>query len=244
MVKKTIRLNLDDLWLVLGVPAAAFLLLHLIIAGVLVFFHADSSLMLSGVLLPICSGLVMLIVSVAHVGFSFFHALRFGQTRLRALGQIMSLIAFEGGCSLAAITLLAALERGLAPRLWLALSGYQGLEWGVGGQIVPDPALGVSAGGGGALLIEDFSLAWWWFPLILLSCTAIGIIIGAVTSRFGRRGGGALWCIWMLCFCTPSLAGPMLTQDALIWIAVFFAVSAAAALIWSFYYLLHAVVTA
>ena len=99
MLKKVIELNLDDLCLVLGVPAGLFLLTHLITAGVLVFFHADSSLMISGALLPVCSGILMAIVTVAHVGISFFHFLRFGQTRQRALAQSMGIIAFEGGCS-------------------------------------------------------------------------------------------------------------------------------------------------
>lgn len=248
MVKKVIGLNLDDLWLVCGVPVAAFLLLHLIIAVVLHFFHAGSSLMLSGILLPICSGIVMIIVSVAHVGFSFFQAVRFGQTRRRALGQSMGVIAFEGLCSLVLCALLAALERYLAPRLWLLLSGRTALEWGIGGQVVPDPVLGAAAvhGGDNVLLIEDFSLSWWWLPLILLLCIAAGIIIAAITARFGSRGGWTLWAIWMAVCLGPQLFGSQmaLIEDVLLWSVIALGVSALVSLIWSFYYLLHAPVKA
>ena len=244
MVKKVIGFNLDDLWLVLGVPVGGFVLLHLIIAGVLVFFHADSSLMLSGILLPICSGIVMLIVSIAHVGITYFQAIRFSQTRRRALGQTMALIGFEGGCSLAITALLTFLEQHFAPRLWLALTGYQALEWGIDGHVIPDPVLGTSSvsTAGGTLLIEDFSLAWWWFPLILLACIATGIIVGAIIARFGSRGGWTLWCIWMVCCFAPQLLGNrlILLDDFIWWILLVTGISAAAALVWSFYYLLHA----
>ena len=190
MTKKVIALNLDDLWLVWGVPTGLFLLIHLITAVVLVFFHADTSLLISGALLPICSGILMLIVSTAHTGFSFFQALRFGQTRRRALAQCMGVILFEGGCSLALISLLTALEHWLAPKFWMFLTGSQSLVWGIRGYAVPDSALADSTVSlpNHTLFIEDFFLSWWWFPVILLGCMALGIIIGAVTARFGRRG--------------------------------------------------------
>ena len=244
MLKKVIELNLDDLCLVLGVPAGLFLLTHLITAGVLVFFHADSSLMISGALLPVCSGILMAIVTVAHVGISFFHFLRFGQTRQRALAQSMGIIAFEGGCSLAVTALLTALEHWVAPRLWLLLTGYPALEWGVDGMVVPDPAFGVSSAlqPGSALLIEDFTLDWWWFPLLTLGGILIGIIISTITARFGSRGGWALWCTWMLMCFGPQLLGTqaILTGDFLIWTGVVVCISGLATLIWSFYFLLHA----
>ena len=244
MLKKVIALNLDDLWLVWGVPAAAFLLVHLITAGVLVFFHAGSSLMISGALLPVCSAIVMIMVTVAHVGVSFFQALRFGQTRRRALVQSMGLIAFEGGCSLAAAALFTALEHWLAPRLWLLLTGCQAVEWGIGGVVVPDPALDVSTAlePARALLIEDFALDWWWFPLLTLFGILTGIIISAIVARFGRRGGWTLWALWMACCFGPQLVGTqaVLAEDLLQWTAVVIGISALAALIWSFHYLLRA----
>lgn len=244
MVKKVIGLNLDDLWLVCGVPVVAFALVHLITAGVLYFFRADSSLMLSGILLPICSGIVMIIVSVAHVGFSFFQAVRFGQTRRRALRQSMGVIAFEGACSLVLCALLAALERHLAPQLWLALSGRTALVWGIGGQAISE---GITVHtGDSVLLIEDFSLAWWWLPLVLLLCIAVGIIIAAITARFGSRGGWTLWCIWMVVCFGPQLIGTqaVLVNEILVWSLFVCSISALSALIWSFCYLLHAPVKA
>lgn len=242
MLKKVIALNLDDLWLVWGVQLGAFLLVHLITAGVLVFFHPDSSLMISGALLPVCSAIVMIMVTVAHVGVSFFQALRFGQTRRRALGQSLGLVAFEGSCSLAAAALLTALEHWIAPPLWLALTGYQALEWGVNGLIVPDPAPGYISQAGGALLIEDFTLAWWWFPLLTLVGVLIGIIISTITARFGRRGGWTLWAIWMACCFGPQLLGnqTVLVKDFLLWTGIVVCISGLVAFLWSFYYLLHA----
>lgn len=244
MLKKVIALNLDDLYIIWGIPIGIFLLTHLITAGVLAFFHADSSLMISGALLPVCSAIVMTIVTVAHIGFSFFQALRFGQTRHRALGQAMGLIAFEASCSLILTVLLTAVEKWLAPRFWLLLSGYQAFEWGIDGIIVPDPALGASPVSEtvSALLIEDFTLNWWWFPLLILGGILIGIIISTITSRFGSRGGWALWGTWMLMCFGPQLFGTraILVGDFLIWTGIVVCISGLAALIWSFYYLLHA----
>ena len=60
MLKKLIRLNLDDMGLALGVVGGFFLLIHLVTAVVLCLFdHGNSSLLLSGVVLPIVSAIVI-----------------------------------------------------------------------------------------------------------------------------------------------------------------------------------------
>jgi hypothetical protein len=244
MMKKIIALNLDDLLLCCGIPAGLFLLIHLITAGVLAFFHPQTSLLISGALLPFVAGILILCVSVAHTGHSFFHALRFSQTRHRALCLVLGLIAFESVCSLGIIALLTALEHLAAPKLWMALTGSRYLVWGIDGFQVPEPGLAppTSYPQEATLFVEDFSLDWWWFPLLLLAGMAIGIILSAISSRFGRRGSQILWVIWFA-FCILPQAIPdsfSISQNGLLAMAVAGGLFTAAALVWSLHYLLHA----
>ena len=95
MLKKLIRLNADDLLLCGGVIGGAFLLLHIITAVAVRLSGEGSSLLLSGILLPITAGILILFVSASHVAVTFDQALRFGQTRRRALGLSLGVAGFE-----------------------------------------------------------------------------------------------------------------------------------------------------
>lgn len=121
MLKKLIRLNLDDLWLTVGVVGFFFLLIHLGTAVVLHFFFASehSSLLLSGVVLPIVSAIVIAILSLGHTMLNFTTAVKFSQNRRRSLGLTLGLVGFETTCSMGFAALLALLERAVAPRFWM-----------------------------------------------------------------------------------------------------------------------------
>ncbi len=237
MLRKLIWLNLDDLWLTFGVVGVFFLLIHGGTAAILLFFDSgNSSLLLSGAILPIASAFVILMISLGHTLSSYTLAVKFSQTRRRSLGLTLGLVGFEALCSMGFAALLTLLERAAAPRFWLWLTGTDGLDIGRGGQTVTQIA------GANPLLVEDFSLAWWWFPLLAVGTAALGLMIGAVILRFGRRGGWTLWGIWMVCCFAPQL----LPWEAhwftfpLQYLGAAGGVFALACLAWCAHYLLHA----
>ena len=236
MLKKLIRLNLDDMWLALGVVGGLFLLIHLGTAVILHFFfeREHSSLLLSGAILPSASALVILMISLGHTLAAYTMAVKFSQTRRRALGLTLGLVSFEALCSMGLAALLTLLERVVAPRFWLWLTGADLLFLDQGGQQT------ILLSGTNPLLVEDFSLDWWWFPLLAAAAVLLGLIIGAVILRFGRRGGWTLWCIWMICCFAPQLGGATLLSDWLEYLVVLIVIFLAGALLWSVWYLLRA----
>ena len=252
MLKKLIRLNINDIWLCLGAVALFFLAAQGVTAAVLLFFVNITSVpLVSGVLLPIVAGVMTLIVTISHTSVTFVHTLQFGQTRRRSLGLTVSMSLLEGGCAMVLAAVLAWVERTFCPALWLALSGLEKMEWG-SPPPVPEPSL--IAGDptwqarleemASTLYVSDFALDWWWFLATLAIGLALGFIIGAFLQRFGARGGWVLWFIWMVICFAPQLL-PLedftlpLSPDFLLYTA---AVLAAAMLIWSVWSLLHAVV--
>lgn len=239
MLKKLIRLNLDDMWLVLGVVGGLFLLIHIGTAVALHFFFASehSSLLLSGSVLPFASAIVILMISLGHTLAAYTMAVKFSQTRRRALGLTLGLVSFEAACSMGLAALLTLLERAVAPRFWMWLTGAQYLTVWQGGRIRQDDSSWAVT-----LFVEDFSLAWWWFPLLAAASVVLGLIIGAIILRFGRRGGWTLWGIWMFCCFAPQLLpwdAPWFTFP-MRYMAVLGAVFALALLLWSVRYLLRA----
>lgn len=240
MLKKLIRLNLDDMWLALGVVGGIFLLIHVVTAVILHFFFESeySSLMISGVILPSTSALVILMISLGHTLAAYTLAVKFSQTRRRALGLTLGLVSFEALCSMGLAALLALLERAIAPRFWMWLTGTQYVTVWRGGQGRLDESPWAAT-----LFVEDFSLDWWWFPLLAAAAVLLGLIIGAVILRFGRRGGWTIWCIWMLCCFAPQLGGASLLVEFSDWLAylgVLAVIFVVGLLAWSVWYLLRA----
>lgn len=236
MLKKLIRLNLDDMWMALGVVGGLFLLLHLATAVILHFFTDGlASVLVSGTVLPITSAFVILMISLGHTMAAYTMAVKFSQTRRRALGLTLGLVGFEAACSMGLAALLTLLERIAAPRLWMWLAGADGLVLERGGQVTAVVA------GETPLLAEDVSLDWWWFPLLAAAAILLGLIMGAIILRFGRKGGWTLWWIWMAACLLPQLGFPSLPiADFLGWLAVFAAVFFAGLSAWSVWYLLRA----
>lgn len=244
MLKKLIRANLDDLALCCGVVGGTFLLTHLVTAVVLFLFNDPSdSVLLSGLILPAVTGFLLLFVSAAHVGVTFPMALKFSQSRRRALGLTLGLIAFLAVCSMGLAALLARLEPLFAPGLWVRLTGARSaavdavVVVGFGSvntvsQTVPE---------GQVLSVAAFSLAWYWFVLIAAGGAAAGVIAGALLQRFGRRGFWALWAVWMLACFSPRLL-PWRRYAITDWLWPLVGAAALAALIWSVWSLLHTVV--
>lgn len=238
MLKKLIRLNLDDMWMALGVVGGLFLLLHLGTAVALHFFFASehSSPLLSGVVLPITSALVILMISLGHTMAAYTMAVKFSQTRRRALGLTLGLVGFEAACSMGFAALLTLLERAVAPQFWMWLTGADGLVLERGRQVTAVVA------GETPLLAEDVSLDWCWFPLLAAAGVLLGLIIGAIILRFGRRGGWTIWFIWMLCCFAPQILPWDASWFTLPWqyLAAVGGVFGLVCLGWSVWYLLRA----
>ena len=257
MFKKLVRLNLDDLLLYLGVEGGLFLLIQIIIGCVMHFGRPDTSVTVACILFPIVGGFTALVAGISHVGVSFDQALRFGQTRKRALGLTLGLASFETAFALGLAAVLAAAERFLCVPLWAKLAGMNGWVMGgsgvmefaaspgydapitgkvfenMAGELVPVP--------GKTLIIEAFTLDWYWWLLIFVAAVAGGTIAGALIQRFGSKGG---WILWGFCM-GPMLLGQLLpwrTHVITDWLFPLLAVVFVAGFLWSIWSLLHAVV--
>jgi len=258
MLKKIIRLNLDDLLLYICVEGGVFLLMEIIIGCVMYFARPEDSMGVACVVLPFVAGILALIAGISHVGVTFDQALRFGQTRRRATLLTLGLAAFESACAMAFAALLSLLERFACPSLWAALSGADGwvrsrsgviqaAAWedaeapvgklfeNMAGELVPLPE--------NTLIINIFTLDWYWWLLIFAVALAGGIILGAVIQRFGSKGG---WVIWGVCM-APMLLGQILPWEAFentAWIIPLLVILFVIGFLWSLWSMLHAVVRA
>ena len=257
MMKKLIKLNLDDLALYLAVEGGLFLVIQIIIGCAMHFARPDTSVTVSCTLFPIVGGFTALGAGISHVGVSFDHALRFGQNPKRALVLTLGLCAFESAFALALAGILAVVERFLCVPLWARLSGMNGWVMGgsgvmefaaspghdvpitgkvfenMAGELVPVPEK--------TLIIETFTLDWYWWLLIFALAVGGGVIVGAVLQRFGGKGG---WFIWGICV-VPMLLLQIFPQELVssVELAVpVLAVLFVAGFLWSLWSLLHAVV--
>ena len=235
MLKKVIRFNLDDLLLYLGVEGGIFLLIQLVIGGVMVLLKPADGILISGIILPIIAGILILLSGVTHVTVTFEQALRFGQTRRRAVGLTAGLMAFEGVCALGCAALLALVERYLSPPLWAWLAGR-------GHWVVDYP--GASGALEDCLVLNSFQLDWWWYPVILLIGLGGGLVGGAIIQRFGSKGAWILWGIWMAACFVPQMMGREVFAigDWNAYMIGSCVTLGIGCLVWSLWSLLHAVV--
>ena len=252
MLRKLLNLNRNDLLLYLGIIGGTFLAAQIVTACTLIFSDARGIPMVSGIILPITACVLIAFAGAANVGVSFGQALRFGQTRRRALGLTAGMTAVQGAAVMLLSLLLTALERLLLPPLWLALSGAERLMWG---EVPPLPAVWDGTDQGWQALLDELSstlyvdfylLDWWWYLLLPLIGLLAGFIIGAFLQRFGGRGAWVIWGIWMVLTFAPQLLGynVLMIGQWSQWMGAAAVVFAVAAGIWSVWSLLHAVVKA
>ena len=252
MLRKLLNLNRNDLLLYLGIIGGTFLAAQIVTACALVFSDARGIPMVSGIILPITACVLIAFAGAANVGVSFGQALRFGQTRRRALGLTAGMTAVQGAAVMLLSLLLTALERLLLPPLWLALSGAERLMWG---EVPPLPAVWDGTDQGWQALLDELSstlyvdfylLDWWWYLLLPLIGLLAGFIIGAFLQRFGGRGAWVIWGIWMVLTFAPQLLGynVLMIGHWGWWTVPLIAALVLAGLIWSVWSLLHAVVKA
>ena len=252
MLRKLLNLNRNDLLLYLGIIGGTFLAAQIVTACALVFSDARGIPMVSGIILPITACVLIAFAGAANVGVSFGQALRFGESRRRALGINAGMTAVQGAAVMLLSLLLTALERLLLPALWLALSGAERLMWG---EVPPLPAVWEGTDQGWQALLDELSstlyvdfylLDWWWYLLLPLIGLLAGFIIGAFLQRFGGRGAWVIWGIWMVLTFAPQLLGynVLMIGQWSQWMGAAAVVFVVAAGIWSVWSLLHAVVKA
>ena len=174
-LKQLLLLNRSDLLYAAGTPALPFALIHLITMGVMYFIHPDESILISGVLLPICVGIAAFAVTAGNVQVNFAHAVRCSVTRKRALALTVGLTGLESLFALAVGAVLMAYERCLAMDVWRFLSG--------------DPGL----------LVDDFGFVWWALPLGWLAGYLLGFLYGALILRFGSKATWLPALFWFGC---------------------------------------------
>ena len=253
MFKKLVRLNLDDLLLYLGVEGGLFLIVQIFIGCAMYFGRPDTSVTVSCILFPIVGGFTALIAGISHVGVSFDQALRFGQTRKRALGLTLGLCTFEAVFALALAGVLAAVERFLCPSLWVKLAGMDVWVPGLSGKMIqavpPADGIGYENMAGElvplpekTLIVENFTLDWYWWLLIFALAVGGGLIVGAVIQRFGGKGGWLIWCICMAPMILTQIFPHGLIVSATELMVPVLAVLFVAGFLWSVWSLLHAVV--
>lgn len=176
MYFKLLRSSWDDFALCAGVLAGFFLVAHIVTAVVLAFFSDGTSLMISGMILPIVSAFLILIYSLSYSGFQFSHLVRLGCTRRRSL----------------ALTLGAAAAVALFCMLLSALfTGVEGLLVSIRRDVPPNT--------------EIFSLPLWAWFAIPLAAMAMGALCGTILHRFGKKGMWALWVLWMSVCLVPQV---------------------------------------
>ena len=265
MLRKLIRSNLDDLWLFIGVEGGLFLLLEVTIGCVMFFARPVDGISIAWIMFPLVAGFVALMAVTSHAAISFDLALRFGQTRRRAMVLFLGLSCFETAFGLALAVPLCALERFVCPALWAKLAGLDGWMLAKTGFEVPalpdipgmEPEPGryfVNAAGEltrlpeNTLLVNDFSLDWYWWLLIFAAALAGGLVIGALIQRFGQKGIWIVWGGWV----APVLLLQIIPLDRLTlpdWLSpilfpLVIGLLAAGLLLWSLWSMLHAVVRA
>lgn len=240
MFKNFLKMNAGDFSLYAAITGGLFLLGEVVILCVMAFMKPDTSIFLAGIVLPIVGAFSLFLMSFTNSTVMFDTALRFGRTRRQSLGLVAGLLALEGVFVMGLAAVLALAERFLLPGLWAKLAGFEGWKLGLN-MPVPEGSQPVQTA---LLQIEDFVLAWWWYPLLWAAALALGLAFGALIQRFGPKGAGVLWCLWMgLCF-GPQLFGANMyfIGQWSVGLIAGVAVLVLAGLVWAVWSLLHAVV--
>ena len=265
MLKKLIRSNLNDLWLYTGVEVGIFLLVEVIIGCVMFFARPVDGISVAWIMLPLVAGFVSLMTVIGHAAVTFDVALRFGQTRRRAMGLFLGLSCFEAAFGFALAVPLCALERFVCPFLWARLAGLDG--WVLAGTgfeapafpdipgMEPEPGrVFVNAAGEtvplpeNMLLLRDFTLDWYWWLLIFAAALVFGVTIGALIQRFGQKGLWVVWGFWMALVFSPQFLRLEIFDRVSRFLPILFPLLAGiltvGLLLWSLWSMLHAVVRA
>lgn len=239
MFGKLIRINKEDFVAFGGVLGGVFLLIQLILTVVMLTLFPCDAVMVSGMLLMVLGAVLAVFAAVGQVLITFEQGVRFGLPRRQALGMTAGLICVESLFLTGVCILLQLVERYLSPRWWMLLTGAQGYSITAGSGI---PVVQVGDPAGVHLWIDSFMSVAWWVPAVVIGCAGLlGFVVGALMQRYGRMGGWLVWGVWMaFCVVFPQL--PWRTHTVVDWLFPGTGAVALAALVWSVWSLLHAVI--
>lgn len=171
MLKKAIKLNLDDMALITAVLAGCFALEQLIMNIIMLAVKPDSVPTLGGIMLPVFALMLSLFVNVIQIPMNFDFMLRYSVTRRCALASTLILMALETAWAFG-----LALALGLADRLianvWLHFR--------------PD------------LFLEELAVPLWGLAVMAGAAILLGLIGGAALQYFGRKAMWVIWAAWMV----------------------------------------------
>lgn len=235
MYFKLLRSSWDDFAVCAGVLAGFFLVAHIVTAVVLSLFFDGTSLMISGMILPIVSAFLILIYSLSYSGFQFSHLVRLGCTRRRSLALTLGAAAAVALFCMLLSALLAGLERLFAPALWQAITGCKGVYYGADGLVLLEDF------SSNALFVEVFTLPLWGWFAIPLATMAMGVLCGTIIHRFGKKGMWVLWALWMsVCFVPQILDSYLDRLPDLTLLGIGSGAALVLAFCWAVWYLLRA----
>lgn len=186
MIRKAIRFNLDDLWVILGVVGGSFVLLQLVEGIVLLAAPLNTVPTLSRVLLPLVAGFLSLVICGIHSNVTFEFMLRYSVTHRKALAGTLGCMAFETVAAFALAGVLMVLEQPIV-RLWL--------------RILPEIRPG--RGSYDAMRIVPMHIMLPIMAAAAVGVILVGLIAGAALHRFGRK---AFWVLWAICVGSGALS--------------------------------------
>lgn len=234
MLKRYIRLNRNELYLSGLLLTGIFLSIHLIIALVLYNIDEHSSPLLSSIMLSFAGFIFLVVLTTIAIIVHFDLVVSLGCTRRRALALVLGRMCASGLVLTLLTWLYIFLERTLAPRLWMFITGTVQLE--MTPSVLPEGSPSPSQ----ILFVDDFGLPWWLVPLIFLLALAVGLMCGAVLHRFGRRGGQVLFVLYMLCvIILPNTHWEVFPHVSLIGLVAALVILVCLGLIWAVLHLLH-----
>lgn len=166
MLKKVIKLNLDDLAVITAVLVGVFLLLELIVGIIMAAVKPNSVPTLAGLLLPCVAVVMGAFINVMHIPMTFDSMLRYSVTRKSALVCTLIVMVLETAWAFLLTLALAQVDR-LIAGLWLRAR--------------PD------------LFLEELAVPLWGVVTMAAVIIPLGLVGGTALHRFERK---ALWVIW------------------------------------------------
>lgn len=176
------RLQKEDFLGMGAIALGGVVLTEVVVNLVMALGKPDSYFLLGPFLLFLVGGFVAVMLSVGYWLTAFPMGVKMGATRREMVAGVAGVTV---GMSLLLLTFPALdylLERQLGVGYWVNTVG-RALEFDL-----------------------LYYIPWWGWPLAAVLCPVVGLLVGTVILRFGRKGFWVIWGIWMAgCFVPQML---------------------------------------